>query len=129
MKKGIFWWNIVYIDDWSFIRLIPVMVECDINGNPIEDVVFSSKSGENFNHKIEWKKQKDSNKYQYNYFPRGRVEIKNGKVRIFANPIVFEDNESKELIIKIFELHDVADKINWISDNSSHYQYVQELNL
>lgn len=124
MKKGIFWWNMIYCDDdMYYYNVYPVMVECDINGNPLEEVEFSSKSGENFNHKIEWKKQKDSNKHPYNFFPRGRVEIKNGRVRIFANPKVFLDERSKELIIKTFELQDVVDKIKWISDNSKHYKY------
>ena len=65
-------------------------------------------------------------KYSYNYFPRGRVEIKKGRIRIFANPKVLEEDESKQLIIKTFALQDVAEKIKWISDNSAHYNYTDE---
>ena len=36
------------------------------------------------------------------------LKSKNDSVRIFANPIVFEDDKSKKLIIKTFELQAVA---------------------
>lgn len=51
------------------------------------------------------------------------LKSKNGSVRIFANPIVFEDDRSKKLIIKTFDLQAVADNIKWITDNSKHYKY------
>ena len=123
MKKGIFWMYVTVFDyDLYVHNIVPVMVECDNNGNPLEDVVFSSKSGDNFNHKIEWKKQTEY-KYDYNFFPRGRVEIKNGKIKIYANPVIIAEEEAKNLIIETFELADVVEEIKWIADNSRHYQY------
>lgn len=48
--KGIFW----YVPNEK--KLITVKVKCDRNGVALEDVDYSSKSGENFNHKAEWAK-------------------------------------------------------------------------
>ena len=127
MKKGIFWCYEVYFDDDMVSPvLITKMVSCDIDGNPLEQVEFSSKSGDNFNHKIEWAKNKEcelTEEYPYNAFPRGRVEIKNGTVKVFANPILHMD-EIKKKIVDSFELTDVEDEIKWIADNSSHYKYL-----
>ena len=51
MKKGIFWCANF---DTEFPELITVSVVCDKNGNSKEPVQFSSKSGNNFNHRLEW---------------------------------------------------------------------------
>lgn len=53
MKKGIFWCKDFDTDN---PKLITVAAMCDLNGFPNEAVTFSSKSGENFNHKTEWSK-------------------------------------------------------------------------
>ena len=68
--KGIFWW----IDD----RLICRKVLCDKDGLPLETTEFTSKNGDNFNHKAEWERlpKKITGGKAYNYYPRGRVEIK-----------------------------------------------------
>lgn len=53
MKKGLFWCTNHHGDEPS---LIIKAIECDINGMALVDgVSYSSKSGENFNHKQEWK--------------------------------------------------------------------------
>jgi NAD-dependent DNA ligase len=105
MYKGIFWCYVSCFDDDLYAHtVLPVRVKCDINGKETENVEYSSKSGENFNHEIEWEKLAEtSRKYRnkpFDFYPRGRVEIKNGKVRIFANPIIIEDDEAKALIEK-----------------------------
>ena len=91
----------------------------------LEEAEFSSKSGDNFNHEIEWEKRKDSaricRRHPYNYYPRGRVEIKNGKIKIFANPVIMEEPDAMEDIIKAFELEEVKDNVSWIADGSKHY--------
>ena len=121
MRKGIFW----VVNDEEEAVLISVNVECDINGNSLDsDVAFSSKSGDNFNHKIEWSKLPHSvTKGQpFNYYPRGRVELKNGKVTVFINPDVYNEAVFK-LMIKDFDLEGRFDKIRVVIDNSAHYQY------
>lgn len=126
MYKGIFWCYLTCFDDDMFgVTVLPVKVKCDLSGNVLEKAEFSSKSGDNFNHKIEWKKRKASTRicrrHPYNHFPRGRVEIKNGKIKIFANPVIIEEADAKESVVKAFELEEVKDKISWIADGSKHY--------
>lgn len=121
MKKGLFWCVDHNINEPS---LVTKAVECDIHGNAVtENVIFSSKSGGNFNHKIEWahmdKSISKGNKY--NYYPRGRVEIKNSKVIIFLNPDINSENVIRKIIDE-FELTDVTD-IKIVADGSKHYEY------
>ena len=132
MYKGIFWCRLVFFDDdMCYPEVMSVKAKCDLTGAPLEEVEFSSKSGDNFNHQIEWQKWHESRnkpiRNPYNYYPRGRVEIKNGKIKIFANPVILEDEEAKENILKDFELEEVGDKITWIADNSKHYQYLIDM--
>lgn len=63
MKKGLFW-----------------VVNHDKN-----EPILITKSGENFNHKIEWRKfgKEITKGKEYNYFPRGRVEINKGRITVF----------------------------------------------
>ncbi len=131
MSKGIFWCYISCSDDGLYEHtVLPVRVKCDINGKETENVEYSSKSGENFNHEIEWEKLAKTNimcrNKPFNFYPRGRVEIKNGRIRIFANPLIIENTEAKALIVRTFELDDVKDVIKWNADNSNHYRYAEE---
>ena len=126
MFKGIFWCYVICFDfDMYTHNLITVKVHCDGNGNPLEKADFSSKSGDNFNHRIEWDKllKKNRNNHPYNYYPRGRVEINKGKIKIYANPVIICDEEAKGMIVKTFELKEREKEIKWIADNSKHYQY------
>ena len=127
MKKGIFWVFITVNDDCEEIPEIEsVSVGCDLNGNALEEADYTSKSGDNFNHKMEWEKNNGFSRYGRNksidYFPRGRVEIKKGKIRVFAHPCLIEEEKVRDLIIDSFELGDIKDKIYWLPDNSIHYQ-------
>lgn len=123
MRKGVFW----VVNDVEEIKLISVTVECDIDGSSLDsEVEFSSKSGDNFNHRVEWSKipQAITEGKPYNYYPRGRVEIKSGKIKLFVNPDVLDD-ELKGMTIKLFDLSEHSDKIKVVIDNSSHYQYTR----
>ena len=131
MYKGIFWCYVSCFDDDLYSHtVLPVRVKCDINGKEIENVEYSSKSGENFNHEIEWRKlAKGNRKYRnkpFDFYPRGRVELKNGKVKIFANPTIIEDEEALALIIRAFELESVKSSIELHADNSKHYRYAED---
>lgn len=73
MKKGVFW-----------------IIDGILNSFPFDGTQTNgiAKSGDTYNHKNLWEfvKPKSCNK-QYNYYPRGRVEITNkGKPLIYMNP-------------------------------------------
>lgn len=57
---------------------------------------FSSRSGNNFDHRLEWERidRKIAKVRSFNYYPRGRVEIKNSKATAFLDPIL-----NKECIV------------------------------
>lgn len=122
MRKGIFWCINHNTDEPS---LISKAVECDINGNvAVSDVTYTSKSGANFNHKIEWKNidKSISKGKDFNYYPRGRVEVKNSGVIIYLNPDINNDLVIGK-IIEEFDLKGVGD-IKIKSDGSKHYEYI-----
>ena len=52
MRKGIFW--CIYQNNKLY--LVTVNVKCTADGESDEVVEYSSKSGENLNHKEEWKR-------------------------------------------------------------------------
>ncbi len=127
--KGIFWYNPINK------KLIVKKVACDKDGVAFEHVEYSSKSGNNFNHKAEWGKfPKSITRGQpYNYYPRGRVEIKNNKAKVYLNPILIcHDQYAKKprypvsLIEKEFGLGLKTISADLIPDNSKHYGYLIE---
>ncbi len=106
MKKGIFW----CVDaDTPHPGLIVVSVNCTADGEPAQAVVFSSKSGTNYNHKTEWERldKRIKGRHRYNYYPRGRVEIKNGKATIFLHPDLNREN-ILQMILQAFGLQNAA---------------------
>ena len=121
MKKGLFW----CVDyDSEKPTLIIKAVDCDISGRAITDnVEYTSKSGGNFNHKIEWNRlsKNITQGKAYNYYPRGRVEINNSKISIFLNSDINKDAVIRK-IIEEFDLEMIED-IRIISDGSRHYRY------
>ena len=113
MYKGVFW--------YKNGEILSVKVLCDSSGNLLEYCEFSSKSGKNFNHRKEW--CVFNIPLPYNYYPRGRVEIKNGKAIIFLNPTLCTD-EIKSAIKEHFGLHKI--RIEWKADGSYHYRSLQK---
>lgn len=123
MKKGIFWCDSFGCDS---PHLIVVSVKCDADGKSDRPIDFSSKSGQNFNHKAEWQKLSRSvtRGQPFNYYPRGRVEIKNRKATIYLNP----DLNNTVVLNKIIEDFELKNQqglksIAVKSDGSSHYHY------
>lgn len=117
--KGIFWIKLGG-------ELLVLKVKCDSFGNFLEDIPHDmlSKSGENFNHKNAWNalpKSVTGNR-KYNFYPRGRAEIRNGKAIIFTNYIT---DELKQKIIDAFYLsaENGIEQVLFKIDNSAHYNY------
>ena len=65
----------------------------------------------------------------YNYFPRGRIEIKRDKAVIFLNPIL-NDKSVLNRLIEVFELKEEngVSAITIKNDNSWHYRYLIDKN-
>lgn len=117
--KGIFW----YVPGEH--KLIAIKVKCDNKGLAQEPINYSSKSGENFNHKTEWSKLPKSitKNYPYNYYPRSRIEIRNGKATIFFNPVL-NRFDIHELIAEKFGLNGSGVMVREVADGSKHYEYL-----
>lgn len=124
LYKGIFWIN--DIDDINSSKLY-FQIPCDSYGNidNDSDINFTSKSGNNFNHKNTWNEleKKYTNNKDFNYYPRGRVEISNGKANIYCNPNIATD-DLKNWCINKFNLnnHNGINKVKIIPDYSEHYK-------
>lgn len=63
----------------------------------------------------------------YNYFPRGRVEIKQDKAIVYLNPILNDENIVNQLI-DVFGLKEEngISRISIKNDNSWHYRYLED---
>lgn len=116
--KGIFW---IITNQANKQELITVKVLCDLYGSPLENVEFSSKSGENFNHKLEWANLSKTitQGKPYNYYPRGRVEIKKGKAILFCPPNLCQELYLSK-IKNVFHINNLC--VNVKADGSKHYE-------
>ena len=114
MYKGIFW--------FTGDGLLTVKVLCGGDGRPLEAADFSAKSGENFNHRAEWAKLPGSTTagLPFDYWPRGRVEIKNGRAVIFLHPSLNQERALRT-IRREFRL-DEGIAVRIVSDGSAHYR-------
>lgn len=66
-----------------------------------------------------WKTVKGNLRQSWDYYPRGRVEIRRGKVIVFANPLCFCFDKLEESLRDHFQLGELP--IVFKADNSSHY--------
>lgn len=133
LSKGIFWFTCKFLEeeskifcDFSESEMIYLNILCDLDGNSEGKIVGNSKDGSSFTHKNTWNelavnKQKDIKSKSWNYFPRGRVEVFGGKIKVFYNPNIEGYNSFKSRILTEFGLGSFSDRIQWIVDNSNHY--------
>ena len=133
LYKGLFWTK-----DIDNIKKSTVCVKalCDAQGNFIEissinsDTLSENKT--NFNHQKVWQtldKRISGNK-AYNYYPRGRVEIRNGKAIIYAN-VGIATEDLKNGVISAFNLteRNGIKAVVLKSDGSNHYKSYADLKL
>jgi len=118
-NKGIFW----VIDD----ELVYCSTPCDANGNPLEELARAavSKSGTTYNHKLYWATLPKSvtRCKEYRYYPRGRVEVANGRAKLFLNPTICSD-EIKSVIAEAYGFAET--EIDMFADGSGHYRCLIE---
>ena len=86
VSKGIFW--IKDLDNYEDSVVVKVEVNASGEVAAAGTLSLNSKKGDNYNHKKTWEQlsKKETNNKPFDYYPRGRVEIKNGKAIIYANP-------------------------------------------
>jgi len=127
VSKGIFWFICSFDEknecDFSEAELIALVIPHNFNGYSIGGLQFNSKKGTSFTHKATWYKlvqfRKDLRRYQWNYFPRGRIEIKKNKALIFVNPNILKFDLYKQRIVQEFHLENIFVKV--FVDHSIHY--------
>ena len=141
MNKGIFWIICSYelIDgsitvDFSDYKLLSILIPCTDDGEVIDgsSALLNSKKGNSITHKAAWNTKTITDReysrlirnHRYNYFPRGRVEINNGKAVIFLNPCIHHEFVIND-IVETFGISAVK-SIKVIADNSSHYACFQD---
>ena len=125
LKKGIFW----IVDRENLKNNEPYLfrIPVDLAGVPcplMSIPLLNSKHGDNYNHKQTWEEYVPAELRggkPYDYYPRGRVEIKEkGKAKIFLNP----DIATEEIIAYIVEKFRLQHReVKVIADGSKHYHY------
>lgn len=115
-SKGIFWFVKSEGDNEFDILYL------DIPNDP--NFIGNSKNGLTYTHEKTWKDlisglPGDIKNKNWNYFPRGRVELKNNKATIYLNPNINKP-EYQDKIIDAFHLHRIS--YRFIPDGSDHYK-------
>lgn len=124
LYKGIFW--ISEVDDWDAEQMI-FRIPITPAGEVIEPekLDLNSKNVDNYNHRLLWKslQTRFTHNKPYNYYPRGRVEIKRGKAVIYANPNICCE-ELVNLLTKRFGLIEENGivEVRLKLDGSDHYK-------
>ena len=124
LYNGIFW--ITELDNRDAEQLI-FRIPVTPAGKVIEPekLDLNSKNVDNYNHRLLWEKlsKKITQNKPYNYYPRGRVEIKRGKAVIYANPNICCE-ELINLLVERFGLtkENGINEVNLKPDGSDHYK-------
>ena len=123
MKKGLFW---VISDSDGKMGLLIYSAICESNGVTEKDQpAYNSKKGDSYSHELTWPLLTESmpNKIRnkaWNHFPRGRVEIANGKATVYYNPALGDWQEFEDSVLSEFEL--TSFPVRFIPDHSNHYR-------
>lgn len=121
LYRGIFW-----IKDIESYAAVVIKAECNSNGFfiVVPDFELLAKSGTEFNHQAAWStlpKRETGNK-PYNYYPRGRVEIRNGKAVIYVNGNIAYEKLLKWAINEFNLIKENGiEKVEIKADMSNHY--------
>ena len=130
LSSGVFW---IIFDDYdpNNYNFLMFNIPCDHNGNPdsTHTIELNSKSGKTYNHKKLWESEvKNNNKHQlynkrdYDYYPRGRVEISRNQATVYLNHNI-KNPDFIETVKKGFGLFDSSiHEVRIIADGSDHYK-------
>ena len=124
LYKGVFW--IVNQDNMEENKSYCFTIPSDCYGN-VEacELTLNAKSGTTYNHEKLWKElpRVFTQGKPFNYYPRGRVEIQNGKATVYLNPHI-NNEDVQQLVIEEFNLtkKNGINKVIFHSDGSEHYR-------
>lgn len=113
--KGLFW--------WTGERLLCVQFPCGADGNALGDAAPLADWN---NHRRAWARlPKDVTQGKaFDYYPRGRVELRRGKAFLFLSPHLCQDKVLEE-IRAAFDLENLPLRVK--ADGSRHYRcYLDE---
>jgi hypothetical protein len=128
--SGIFW-VISDSQDLSNHKLLMFDIPCDPNGTPnnTHTITLNAKSGNTYNHKKLWdteiknnSKHRPYNRMEYDYYPRGRVQISHNRADIYLNPNINEPKFIDEIKEKFGLQNNDILKVRTIIDGSEHYK-------
>ena len=124
LYKGIFW---VKNRDDPKEGAVVFRTPCDRNGGTIYDpsVPYSSADGRSFNHKKTWRtlpKALTDGK-TFDWYPRGRVELRNGVAYLYCNPCLCTD-ALKRWAAETYGLtaQNGVKELRLMPDHSAHYR-------
>lgn len=126
LGKGLFW---LMKNDSERFELFCIKILCYRDGETLEKVETGGCESENLNHERAWSKldKAVTQGKPYNFYPRGRVQIKKGKATVYLNPIL-NDGAIVDKICRSFGLtkeNGIVD-IRIKNDNSRHYRFLME---
>ncbi len=119
LHRGVFW-----VTDIDSAEMIIVSAKCDTDGNFIiqPDSELLADNGCEFNHKRVWETFRRSE--SYNFYPRGRVQIRHGKAVIYCNPVLCTDAIAEKVVTAFGLRADNGIKsVRFVADGSEHYDY------
>ena len=128
---GVFW---IITDnyDLSESTILVFDIPCNPDGtleNGHLSVELNSKKGNTYNHKKLWdtevrnkSQHKPYNKKDFDYYPRGRVEISRNKATIFLSPHINTETVIKTIKQEFGLLSYNISTVNVVADGSAHYQ-------
>ncbi len=118
LKRGVFW-----VTDIENAEIIIVSAACNTNGVFAEIIPqeYLSKNGDEFNHRRVWKSLHNSK--NFDYYPRGRVQIRNSKAIIFCSPHICTDHIVGKIKQKFgLNKSNGIVSVKVIADGSEHYK-------
>ena len=120
LARGIFWVIAETEDELVASNIFPIVKYCDIDGVASDTSGFTSNDGLTYNHEQTWKRLDKSITHNkpFNYYPRGRIEISNGKATIWMNGNILHLADDIKRIYGLSSIGNVIVK----EDGSSHYK-------
>ena len=116
-NRGMFWCTCRYEVDGNTGE-----VRCDFTDARLIVHVLPDSAAKSPSHMETWPHLADHDKGKsWNYYPRGRVEIRGGRAFVFLNPLVLECAEIERMLREAF---DIAEEmpVTFKVDNSYHYR-------